>query len=378
MRRRPHVVVIVALGVVALGIGALLPAFLGGVAGPALIAVSLVLGPLGVGFELGRVVARWPWRSVIALALAVAAPLAALGLATSMPDVGTWDLISVGVLAGVGILFGAGVGATPRAGELLLVLGSTLLCLLVVELGARWLMGPAPPWPPAREASLVLTRSARGPACDALYPDELPDLFQTRTTGLPDGERTLHVGDSMVEGESVQPDQAFPAVLTAMGDDGTHINAGVRAVGPDYYLQVVRQWTARLAVRRVVVHLFLGNDLDNIDLGYHCCMGGPLLDYSDGAPRSNCPEPRWGFSTAQLLETSPAPYPLRVATGFSAAASTFAWPSPGCPPASPNTRLRTRTRTRTRSRLASSRRSCSPCATNWRPTTFPWSWWSCR
>jgi hypothetical protein len=76
----------------------------------------------------------------------------------------------------------------------------------------------------------------------------------------------------------------------------------------------------RLPVSLVVLHLFM-NDVVEIDEGMPCCKDGPLLEYVDGEPRERCPVPTFadgfGETFRWMLHNSPAPYPLRVATGIS-------------------------------------------------------------
>jgi hypothetical protein len=70
----------------------------------------------------------------------------------------------------------------------------------------------------------------------------------------------------------------------------------------------------------VILNVYVGNDVSDIDRLYECCAGGPLLDYSSSGLTARCPEPHWGIALASRLGRSPPPYPLRVATAWSHAA----------------------------------------------------------
>lgn len=56
------------------------------------------------------------------------------------------------------------------------------------------------------------------------------------------------------------------------------------------------------------------SDFTDVDRPYGYCEDGPLLEYGPGGPRPRCPEPKWATSDHRAR---PAPYALRVATGYS-------------------------------------------------------------
>ena len=157
----------------------------------------------------------------------------------------------------------------------------------------------------------------QAPSCRAIYPDDHAPWFAEQTrVRRPPGAQVLHVGDSLVEGQGSP--RAFTDELTDLsGDTVKHLNAGVIGTGPDYYLLAIRQWVERVRVDAVVLYYYLGNDFEDIDRAYYCCRYGRLFDYGGGRPVARCPEPDTTRSLVRAVATSPAPYPVRVATAFS-------------------------------------------------------------
>jgi len=126
----------------------------------------------------------------------------------------------------------------------------------------------------------------------------------------------------MIWGAGVQPTDTFPARLGALEPESLHENAGVPAIGPDGYLALARRWLPVLRPELVVVSLFAGNDLIELDSPYPCCEWGPLLAYDGPAPSLRCPTARGLESRSLALEwlrsTSPPPYLLRTTAAVSA------------------------------------------------------------
>ncbi|MBM4353391.1 MAG: SGNH/GDSL hydrolase family protein [Deltaproteobacteria bacterium] len=151
--------------------------------------------------------------------------------------------------------------------------------------------------------------------------------------------------------------KTFPEILSSMEPGTAHVNAGVPGVGPDYYYLLVRNWTREVRVDLVVLHLFIGNDLDDIDSARSCADYGPLLEYGEATGEAAAPAgdsgqagdsalsrapgagggqvmpearvrprfggPAWGSLLGSPLMASPPPYAVRVASGFSRAARVF-------------------------------------------------------
>jgi len=277
----------------------------------------LGLAPLLLGLALG-LLAGARVRGWLGRLLAALVPCAAgFALVPVLPRVGSWDLIASGVGLGLGFVAGSALrGASWRAW--VSVACGAALSLALLE-GGAWLLLPRPPAsPPPAEARLTFTPEELGQGCTALYPERYAELLSWRFEGAREARwRVLHLGDSMVHGTGVGAERAFPALLTRRRPEVFHVNGGFPGVGTDCHLLVVRAWGEVMPVDLVVLHVFLGNDVVEMDRAYVCCADGPLLAYDGGLPRARCPEPRWRFPLPVLLARSPAPYPLRVATGFS-------------------------------------------------------------
>jgi lysophospholipase L1-like esterase len=121
----------------------------------------------------------------------------------------------------------------------------------------------------------------------------------------------LHIGDSMVYGTGVGPEERFTHLLESAGAGTRHLNGGFPGTGPDHHLQVLRAWLPLLKPDALVLYLYPGNDLLDLDRPYACCDHGPLLD---AGLKTRCPTPRWSFPLRALLARSPPPYPLRAAS----------------------------------------------------------------
>jgi hypothetical protein len=134
------------------------------------------------------------------------------------------------------------------------------------------------------------------------------------------GPLVVHLGDSMTFGTGVDADEAFPALLDRRHPQTAHASYSVWAVGTDFEYLLLGKILAVHTPALVVLHVFLGNDVYEMDRPYECCDMGPLLDYPRSGPTARCSEPRWGFSVRAYLGRSPSPYPLRVATAWSASA----------------------------------------------------------
>ena len=115
----------------------------------------------------------------------------------------------------------------------------------------------------------------------------------------------------MVYGTGVGSDDRFTTLLSAKSPDAQHLNAGFPGTGPDHHLTVLRAWLPALKPDAVVLYLYPGNDLLDLDRPYACCDHGPLLGSHF---ESRCQAPSWAFPFRALLARSPAPYPLRASS----------------------------------------------------------------
>jgi hypothetical protein len=237
--------------------------------------------------------------------------------------VGFWDLLLAGCLVGLGAVLGIrGAAGRVRWREIALGAASIGLALVLLECAARWLLPPPPAFPPPEAASLWLPRFYSPEDSETwaqLYPEQYPAAWARRQRIRASARvRVLHVGDSMTYGAGVPFEGRFTTLLDARSEAAAHVNAAVPATGPDFQLLVIDQWLRRVPLDLVVLHLYMGNDLLEMDRPYPVCDDEPLLRYGPDGPEPRCPQPVWGSGGRRLQ--SPAPYPLRVATSFSAAA----------------------------------------------------------
>lgn len=331
-RRALRVGAFVASAVVVAGVLAALP--LGEEASAILrayaVGAAMVCLPFAAGLLLGaatRLLHPPVVRGVAAAALAVAIVVAALAVIPALPRVAALDVLAVGVLAALGAL----VASVPRDGRgvrrALLGLGGAALALAALFEVATRLVLPAPPGlPRPDEAHLVFMLMPDEGTCSGLFPDAWPAPVATPAYGwrtrftAERPVRVLFLGDSVPEGAGVPMERSFPELLSARQPRVAHVNAAYGGTGPDFHLLVARTWMERVRYDLVVL-VSSGNDPGDMENRYLCCPGGPLLTYPpDGPPRARCATPTRAFGVADLLRFSPAPYPLRVASGLSRAA----------------------------------------------------------
>jgi hypothetical protein len=290
-----------------------------------LLGALLVILPLLLGWTMGwalRPLIRrlGGWKRFVALALIALAPLTiAMPAAGAVPTVGSWDVVLVFVWVSIGTvlssLFSPGLGSWAA---LLLI---PFFMLAALEILSRLALPEPPPYPPAHEARLMVSFSNRDPPCEAIFP-ETTGFLEARSDGLGGrAQKVVHVGDSMVWGNGVERDQAFPALLDGLQPAVEHVNSGSPAAGPDADLLIARRWIEQGRVDLLAVYFFLGNDVHDIDRAYTCCGMGPLLAWQGSEPRPLCDHLEWTFPAGVLLSASPPPYPLRVAARWSSFAA---------------------------------------------------------
>ena len=289
---------------------------------PLAIAVGLVAAPLLAGVMLVRALQRSAWRLPRLLGIAVALSLTSVGAAL-LQHLSLWDVVFSGILMISGVVFGA---ARADWRSILVFAVASASALAGLEVAVRRWLPPPPRFPPPEDASFIIKTADWDVGCAVLYGPEGVDRQIQHLRAAPDqrprkaGPLVVHLGDSMTFGYGIREKDAFPALLNARDDRVVHANYAVSTVGPDFEYLLLRKVLATHRPAMVVLHVYLGNDITDIDRPYECCDMGPLLTYLPDGPQPRCPTARWGFTLASRLSRSPPPYPLRVATVWSHAA----------------------------------------------------------
>lgn len=294
---------------------------------PWLLAASTVVLPLLSGLLVGRRINALPWspkrRALALLALSL------LALSSPFfPSPRTWlSAYDHALMAG---LFSLGLLLSERPGRPRLIGREALLPTLVVlvlggslvEWRSRQVPGaPQDPGDPSR-MRIVFRREGRDHRCRAIFPEAYGrDLLQERWRNLQPTtarRRVLHVGDSMVN--SFQR-EVFTSLLDRMRPGEVHMNLGVGGTAPDAYVLMLRRWLDQTRLDEVVVHVFLGNDLNEYP-EYQCCEGAPLVAFTPAGEMTwRCDAPRWADDGRVRWRLGPAPYALRVLGHRSVAAA---------------------------------------------------------
>lgn len=273
-----------------------------------LLAAVFVLLP----FELGWMVSRltrprgaWLWPLLLPLLVWVAS--------TTLEGLSSLDVLFWAAMASLGALFGR--RARPRA-ALVLTVSALVGALLTGEALMRRLIPPLAGLPPTTEMTVAFSSTPATAACEGLFPEAAsssPTVFSARLAHAGANERrfrVLHVGDSMLEGAGVEPEQTVTAELGRLQPDVAHVNAGFGSTGTDFHLAVIRRWIDLAHFDLVVLYPY-GNDREEIGRPYSCCGGGPLLTWEGDEPHSACEAPARPRPLARL-RTDPLPFPLRV------------------------------------------------------------------
>lgn len=306
--------------------------------GSALVALLVLLGALTLGWLVGwgqaRILARWVRPAWVSGVVALALLIEVLHLNVAWTVVGLWDAAGVGLLALGGVLLG-GAHATGRLQWRGLAVSAlaALLGLGLAEAGAR-LAGITPDVDRQDVRGLWLDPALRDHA-DTRYGEET-DHWHRRAcrllfsggsaepgdAGAPgDGTRVTtvaHLGDSMTWGLGVAVRSRFTSLLNREGGV-RHVNLASPATGPDYHVAVAQRRLAEFRPELVVLHLFAGNDLEEIDAPYGCCHGGPLFT-EEPVPKLRCTAASWRSTdrgrVVWLATRSPAPWPLRASASW--------------------------------------------------------------
>lgn len=287
---------------------------------PALTALAVALAPPLAGALVGRRLARLarPAPSLV-WPLALAALVGPLAVAVRLPF-SIYDLVLASLTFTAGLFVGR---ASPRFDRRQLrgPLVSAVVLLAgaaVVEAVARRLPEPAVQLRQPGEMHFVLRDDNRDFRCGALFnPSSVPPRADRRVP------RVVYVGDSMLNPLDQPRESTFFELVKQQRPESEHINLGVGGIGPDMYLSLLRQHLDGLDADEVVLFLFLGNDIFDIDRPYGCCGGGPLLGPAPGLALQ-CSEPAYARSYRDHWLRDPAPYSLRVFGHWSKAARLIA------------------------------------------------------
>lgn len=290
-----------------------------------LLAFALVVLPLLAGKLAGRALIRaLPDRGVTRRALALATlpvgfalTLAAVHIDARVP---LYDGLLTALLFGLALVGASWRPSRRKAPRAALVVAAAVMALGlgVVELVARRLP-PVAPLASASDATLIFDAYDFEGACKALYPDTFPEIGPLLHRHEDDGKpRVLHLGDSMVTSASIGDALPFPDLLEQLDSTHHHIGGGVPGTSTDLQLAVARAWLDRASFSQVVLHLFSGNDIVELDRAYTCSDAGPVLDE---AAHLRFAEPRWAYPLRLIVVRTPAPYPLRVLGTVSVAAA---------------------------------------------------------
>src|SRR5438445_8940611 len=343
---------------------------------------AVFLCPIAAGVMIGATVENVMRRrlsgAVVAVACLMVPTIAVTAAVLLYPVIGLWDGATEALLCGVGVFLALHqMYADARLVAVSAV--SVVVAFMLLELGARTVLGPPPAYPIGDGPHFLLANMLRtvGPdspthragaipyvleqqvmrgdidaqemvdrppaamvtkeiVCSIVYGDAYTgviDVGRERARVFPElvpsrpgtTRRVLHIGDSMVFGANVPRDQTFTARLDELELDVQHLNGGISGTAPDDYLVVLRRWVERQPVDMAVMYLFAGNDLAGIDAPHPCSAWQPILAYDDGTARlrfASAPQTAHGLGVQWLLHNSPLPYLLRaMITGRSVAAA---------------------------------------------------------
>jgi hypothetical protein len=265
----------------------------------------------------GWALRRWGVPAWLVLPVLLLSPLVAL--LGDWIRLGFWNLGLIGLEFGVSVWIFLAADAPFQVGTLVAVL--VVAGLATVEAATRAFLPE--PWTPNTQAWPHLTsETLRQP----LSRGEIPRLWPAPMDSWPSGAEPqkpfmVHMGDSMIVGRDYPPGERATDQLKQLIPQVDQVNLAMSNTGPDIQFLELFDRLDR-APRRpflVVHHVFVGNDIENLDCDRNFCDGGWVLEYTpeEAVP---CRHLRWRFSARDLLVAAEPPYVLSVATTFSRAA----------------------------------------------------------
>ncbi len=287
-------------------------------------AILLLFGPLFLGWLMGtglkKAAPNHPGiRTLASLLACVGLAVAALLMALKdQAHPAPADAVFTASLLFGGLWFGGLPATDPRLKKLAII--GSLVGLIVAEFALRGAIANPPECWHGGEIKLLLPADSDRKCRGAFEGRDQAwfDRIMRRARG--GDEHVLHVGDSMVFGSGVQANETFVSQLDNTDATIAHVNASSPDVGPAHYLLIVRRWlathTGPIAPRHVVVYIYPGNDLVDIDRPDPCCGGASLLQYTDGKATSRCKHAHWQPDVALSLLQSPPPYAVQVAAHY--------------------------------------------------------------
>lgn len=275
---------------------------------PLTMALLFVILPIATGALLGLLAKRGKRTRLVAV-VPLPILLGALLLGWQ-PNVAFWDLVLGGSLC---TLTASAVAWSLTGRRLALIVATVALATLATELAVRALLPPPPTVPDAALAQPVIAHSQLETGCATLF-EPVHDPEAATNTQLP---TWVHLGDSMVAGNGVTRDRTFVAELNRLQHQVFHLNVGSPGTTMDTHWLWLKLHLARVQPARVVVHTLILNDVAEMDRPYTCCNLGPLLSYPGDAVEARCLTPVDRVPLSSYVARSPAPYPIRVAAGWS-------------------------------------------------------------
>lgn len=286
-----------------------------------LVALAVALLPLIFGFLAGRglrsMAPNHPGiRSLVALILAVVASAICVRWSLlDQPHPAAGDAIVVGAALFAGLWLG-GLKVTEPKVAWLAVVGS-IIGLVGAEAALRQSV-PKPPecWHGGEIKLLQPASSDR--LCRGAFSGPHDPFFEhalRRTRGGP--EQVVHIGDSMVFGSGVREHETFVAELDRRDTKRAHVNVSGPDTGPDHYLLTLGRWLKAHKPGHVVLYVYPGNDLLDLDRPSPCCGGTALLRYENDRATARCEKRVWQPDPVAALLRGAPPFTVQVAAQWS-------------------------------------------------------------
>ncbi len=267
----------------------------------AAMAAALTVGPLLAGAYLGLFLHDSVGRRGqfgLLLALILATPIAAMGLALALYAVSPWDVAWVVVLFALATAIATISGPLP--GVPLVVV--TILAVFLLEGLCRFFLPEPMAFPPTEDALLRSNWWDDKGRCEPLFPSEHRNWVRERLReeDLSAEVRVLHVGDSMVDGALGGDFRSFVDLLSRRREHTRHFNIGTGGTAADHHLAAI-QTTLPIAKPALVVQYVFDNDLYEVDMPLACCGGEAPFVREGGELRRRCLTEDWRLSRASFL-----------------------------------------------------------------------------
>ncbi len=250
----------------------------------AALVIGLGLGALAAGALLvvrPMTRLRAPVTIVVGGAL-VLAGIDVAGLRSAVALAAGGVVASIGTAIGLRAAFFSGGERRRDAGRLVVI--NSAAVLLASAGAALFRLGPSEAW----MAQVVVNAAgamSQAPDDELGWAPQGDGFVGVHLEPIRDEPHVLFLGDSIVQGTGVAPEEATPALMDRRLDGVQVLNAGVAGYSIEQYLLYGRRLLPSLDADLVIVGVFTGNDYEVSGMEWSWGRSKPMFEAVDGVLR---------------------------------------------------------------------------------------------